>query len=333
MPSRARPEPVQTPDDPDFVSPKREPERMADDEVYEEAMRIFADDLVDPEERQADIESLPTDEERMEFKRSELRRAYGMSGLHAKLADLRANFGFIGKTGENKGVGGGYKFVEATEISRRFVAEASKRNLTMVPVDMRLEEPRPSSSGKQTVYTLASMWRITDADSGEYIEVPAYGQGADQADKALPKAQTNAMKYAILLLLQAAGDDPENDPRTDNIENTDQLPGVHISGSSIEGVRQGGRQSEVTRPQLDQIRSHAKRLDLSPEALATLIGSTLGGKTVEVDQEAPLHEQQRTVLDFIEGLSFPEAGEVIQQLEGTLDAYEAAIAPEDVGAK
>ena len=329
MPStRTRPEPVQTPADENFVSPRREPplEPMEGVDLEEEARRIFKDDLVDPVEVEAEVDSVRDDR----FMTAIMDEPVG---LHAKLADLRANFGFIGKTGTNTGVGGGYKFVEAVEISRRFVQMASERGLTMLPVAASVGEPLPSASGKQMVWTVSMTWRVTDATTGEFFDVPSFGQGADAADKALPKAQTNAMKYAILLLLQAAGDDPENDPRTDQIENTDQLPGINITGSNVEGVRQGGRQSETTRPQLDAIRKEAKRLDLSPEALAAVIGSVLGGKAPEVDTEAPINEQQRAVLDFIAELNFGEAGDVLQRLEGTPDDYEAAMAPDDVGAK
>lgn len=311
MTKRGAPEaPAQSPDDPGFVSPAREePERLPDAEVYKDALAVFKDDLADPEAVQAEIDAMngtPTDEERR-----------GVSSLHAKLADLRANFGFIGKTGKNTGVGGGYKFVEAVEVSRRFVQMASERGLTMLPSEMLIVDIRPSVSGKMTVYTVNVMWRITDVETGEFFDLPSYGQGADQADKALPKAQTNAMKYAILLLLQAAGDDPENDPRTDQIENTPEGPGVTITGSNIAGVQQGGRQTQITQPQLDAIRTHARRLDLDPESFAVLIGSALGGKAPEIDDKESVIDQQRAILAFCGELDFAEAGTLIQALEAT----------------
>lgn len=140
-------------------------------------------------------------------------------GLHAKLAKLRATLaGVAKKTGTNTGVGGGYKFVEATEIARKFVEAASAMNVTMVPTAGQVLARYQSISGKQHVVDLEQTWTVTDADSGESTTVVSYGQGADNADKALPKAQTNGMKYAILLLLQAAGDDPEADGNTERLE-------------------------------------------------------------------------------------------------------------------
>jgi hypothetical protein len=191
---------------------------------------------------------------------------------------------------------------------------ASELGLTMIPVGMDIADIRPSSSGKQMVYTVATMWRITDVETGDYIDVPAMGQGADNADKALPKAQTNAMKYAILLVLQAAGDDPENDPRTDDIENVPQGPGVEIGPSNVEGVRQGGRQTKATSVQLDEIRRHAKRLNLTPLAMGAIIGASLGGNAPDVDPEDDVSDQQRTIIEFLKGLSFDDAGKVVTSL-------------------
>lgn len=136
--------------------------------------------------------------------------------LHQKLATIRGSFGHIEKTGQNSGVGGGYKFVEAQVVARKFVEAASAVNVTMLPVGGRVIDHYKSISEKQHVIDLEMTWRITDGDSGECVDVVSYGQGADNSDKALPKAQTNAMKYAILLLLQVAGDDPEKDAKSND---------------------------------------------------------------------------------------------------------------------
>ena len=113
-----------------------------------EAERIYAEDLADPADVDADIGLMQTD-----F----FGKPFTQRGLHAKLAILRATFGFIGKTGTNTGVGGGYGFVEATDVARRFVERASELNLTMLPIYMQVVDTRPSASGKQMVYSLNSI--------------------------------------------------------------------------------------------------------------------------------------------------------------------------------
>ena len=331
MAGRTKPAPVQTPESDDFVSPIREPEEGTVDAVepksydpVELAQGVFGNDVIPPGYD--------------DFKRGELEAARDLfrpatgSSLHGKLARIRAEFGFIGKTGTNTGVGGGYKFVEAVNVGRRFVELASQYNITMLPTEsLIIGEPIPTPSGKQAVWTVNMSWQITDADTGESINISSYGQGADSGDKALPKAQTNAMKYAILLVLQAAGDDPENDPRTDALEN--EGPGVNVGPSNVPGVRQGGRQGGITQPQLTEIRSHARRLDLSAMDLATLIGAQLGGKTIELNESEAISEQQRKVLAFLEELTFEEAGKVIQGLAATEADGPNELGPdEDTGA-
>lgn len=276
------------------------PPPMTDSELRAEAERIFEDDLVDPAEVDADIEAVA-------------KNMPPLPGLHVKLARLRAEFGFIGKTGTNTGVGGGYQFVEAVHVASRFVEKASALNLTMLPIYMQLLDSNPSASGKQLVYNVATIWRITDADSGEFIDVHSMGQGADSGDKALPKAQTNAMKYAILLVLQAAGDDPENDPNTDRIENTPSGPGVTVGPSNVPGVRQGGRQSGATEAQVSQIKRLAGKLDLTPDAFCILIDQAIG-KMPQLP-EGGENDEKRAILDFIGDRSFSEAADIVRTLE------------------
>lgn len=290
-----------------FVSPTKEPE-FPEIDLVAEAERIYAEDLEDPAVMQETVEEMNA----RGFKPADRWPAVN-SGLHTKLAMLRATFGFVGKTGTNTGVGGGYKFVEAVQVARQFVERASELNLTMLPIYMQVTDTRPSISGRQVVYTLNSIWRITDADTGEFIDVHSFGQGADQADKALPKAQTNAMKYAILLVLQAAGDDPENDPRTDQIENTPTGPGIVVGPSSVPGVRAGGRQNEVTDAQMDTFKRIAGAHKLTPAALCILIDQTIGKMPV-LPEGGDVRDEQLAVLDFIGGLSFDEAGRVLQTL-------------------
>ena len=295
-----------------YVSPTKEPE-FPEIDLVAEAERIYAEDLADPAAVDFDIDAVNQAE--IDALRLAAEMESRRSSLHKKLAMIRANFGFIGKTGTNTGVGGGYGFVEAVHVARRFVEMASELNLTMLPIYMQVVDTRPSASGKQMVYSLNSIWRITDADTGEFIDVHSFGQGADQADKALPKAQTNAMKYAILLVLQAAGDDPENDPRTDQIENTPTGPGLVVGPSNVPGVRAGGRQNQVTDAQMDTFKRLAGAHKLEPGALCILIDQTIGKMPV-LPEGGETRDEQLAILDFIGRLSFDEAGAVLRTLDG-----------------
>jgi len=55
-------------------------------------------------------------------------------------------------------------------------------------------------------------WQITDGETGEFVNFQSVGSGSDSTDKAVYKAMTGALKYALLLgFLIPTGDDPENE--------------------------------------------------------------------------------------------------------------------------
>lgn len=138
------------------------------------------------------------------------------ANLHTKLARFRSEFGAVEKTGKNKTQG--YGFAEAAVIGKRAVELATEIGLTFVPIRSTLLDARPTASEKQNVFTVGVDFQVTDVDTGESIIVSSIGQGADNADKGGPKALSNAMKYAVLLLLQAVAEDPEADAKTDELE-------------------------------------------------------------------------------------------------------------------
>lgn len=182
--------------------------------------------------------------------------------LHAKLAELRKELaGSVKKGAVNERLG--YSFVEAKTLGRDFVLKASEKGLTMLPISQEIVDIRETSSGKQTVMSVKTAWAITDVETDETIVVEAFGSGADQGDKGLPKAQTNSMKYAILLVLQAAGDDPEADPKTDDLE----------SGGDAQQAA-AGDDNKASDAQLRLIRARAKERGLSLDQLKAVVFST-----------------------------------------------------------
>jgi len=182
--------------------------------------------------------------------------------LHAKLSELRKELaGTVKKGAKNERLN--YSFVEAKTLGRDFVIAASAKGLTMLPVAQEIVDIRLSASEKQTVMSVKTTWEITDSETDASILVEAFGQGADQGDKALPKAQTNAMKYAILLVLQAAGDDPEADARTDDLE------GVEATGPKM-----------MTDSQKKLIFARAKEKGYDKDGLQAVVFSTTGKRSM-----------------------------------------------------
>jgi hypothetical protein len=206
--------------------------------------------------------------------------------LHHKLAEIRREIGPIAKTGEHTQGGPRYKFVEAVEVARRFVEMASEKNITMLPVGMEVLDIRPSITGKQHVVTLGVSWRITDADSGESIDVYGIGQGADNSDKAAPKAQTNAMKYAILLVLQAAGDDPERDDEDDEDERPRRRRSTRAPRSAPRGTEAEVEQDEHVEMASDafkrKVRAKQREVGMSDDDMKAF-AEFFTGKTTSKD--------------------------------------------------
>lgn len=248
-------------------------------------------------------------------------------GLHAKLAEVMALAGRIPKNGTAPAGMGGYKFVQVGDAADPIRKALAERGVTMMPHQIDLIEdgieagPFVESTAKSgtgmTTLTIRTTWRLTDSETGEFYDLPALGTGQDSGDKFAPKAMTNSMKYALLMgFLLSTGDDPE----AADLSDPAQGPGVSITGSTIEGVRQGGRQTQATEAQIDAIRKRAGALTLTPEALTVLIGATLGGKAPDIDNLESPSDQSKAILGFLAELTFDEAGSVVRAVLDVPDA-------------
>jgi hypothetical protein len=133
--------------------------------------------------------------------------------LHRKLAQIAYEVERIPKNGTAPAAMGGFRFVQvgdAADVIRKALADHS---VSMIPttIDLIGETEHPTSSGKMmTTVTVRTTWTLTDAESGETAVIQSMGAGADMGDKAIPKAQSSAMKYALLMgFMLSTGDDPE----------------------------------------------------------------------------------------------------------------------------
>lgn len=133
--------------------------------------------------------------------------------LHKKLAQVMYEVDRIPKNGTAPQAMGGFKFVQvgdATDVIRKALAEHS---ITMMPTALHVvgqAEHATKAGGSMTTVDIVMDWTLTDGDSGETITIQSFGAGADGGDKYSGKAQTNAMKYALLMgFLLSTGDDVE----------------------------------------------------------------------------------------------------------------------------
>ena len=144
-----------------------------------------------------------------------------MSGpsLHRKLAEVYAIVERIPKRGKAPAEMGGYPFVQVGDAADPIRKALGERHLTMLPAAIEVVGQSEHEDSRQRIVTTCDVrvtWTIADGESGETASLQSMGSGQDRGDKYVPKALTNAMKYAILLgFLLPTGDDPEGDKADD----------------------------------------------------------------------------------------------------------------------
>jgi hypothetical protein len=139
--------------------------------------------------------------------------------LHKKLAQVMYEAERIPKNGRAPAAMGGFPFVQVGDAADAIRKALAEKSVSMIPTAIEVvgETEHPTSSGKlMTTLTVRTTWTLTDGDSGETTVIQSLGSGADMGDKAAPKAQSNAMKYALLMgFLLSTGDDPEQTDTSD----------------------------------------------------------------------------------------------------------------------
>jgi hypothetical protein len=252
------------------------------------------------------------------FTRESLERS--RESLHSKLSQIYAVVGRIAKTGTAPKEIGGFSFVEAANVAEVIRAELATRRITFMPIDMTLENVRTTKNGTP-IETWKVTWMFVDGETGETHTVMSVGSGADTLDKAAPKAQTNAMKYALLMaFLIPTGDDPE---RFTIPEETGSGP-INITASNIPGIKPGGRQGEITAAQFEAIRSRAKELQLDPLGMKQVVEHAMkelsaDGKSYEIEgwpAGGTIDEQRDAILTFLSRCTFDDAAAILAELHG-----------------
>ncbi|WP_368251202.1 ERF family protein [Enterococcus sp. 2201sp1_2201st1_B8_2201SCRN_220225] len=132
--------------------------------------------------------------------------------LMQKLSEIMAVIERIPKRGHNNFHD--YDYALESDIKDVVRKELSSRNIMMISHELsRTATPVTTKKGSQEqIITLEIEYTLIDADSGETTKFVGYGDGQDAGDKAVYKAKTGALKYALTsLFLIPTGDDPETD--------------------------------------------------------------------------------------------------------------------------
>lgn len=130
--------------------------------------------------------------------------------LLTKLVEITAVVERIPKNGHNDKQN--YDYALESDIKDVVRKEMSERDLVLISSELsRNKSELQGRNGVQQLVTLEVQFTIFDAETGESIQFTGFGDGQDFGDKAVYKAKTGALKYALTtLFLIPTGDDPEN---------------------------------------------------------------------------------------------------------------------------
>jgi hypothetical protein len=123
------------------------------------------------------------------------------------LVGVMSSVGAVGKNSKNKDQGYAYRGID--DVMPAVHSALVANDVVALPrVLQRLTEQRPRQYGGVMYVThVEVMFRFVSAADGSVEEVIVWGEGADVADKSTSKAQTMALKYALLHALMIPTED------------------------------------------------------------------------------------------------------------------------------
>jgi hypothetical protein len=126
------------------------------------------------------------------------------------LAKIMGDVGRVEKKGKitSQGSGPSYKFARDSDVLEAVMPLMAEAGIVLVPEHTELLSIGPNMRETQQIANIKVRWHVTDGT--ESLRFETLGQGQDTGDKALPKAQSNARKYAFFMLYHiVTGDDPD----------------------------------------------------------------------------------------------------------------------------
>jgi len=137
--------------------------------------------------------------------------------IYGKLAKVSAAVAYLQKDGTNQAQR--YSYVSEAHVKKAVTAAIVDAGLSYGGTDMTVLESWESetkSGARWRGYVVQAQITITDPEGSGAVTFTGLGSGMDAGDKAVAKAQAQAVKYALMTGLGiSTGDDPEADEQTD----------------------------------------------------------------------------------------------------------------------
>lgn len=315
----------------------QEPPLMTEKEIAMAAANVFEEDLVDPDQVRRDIDAAfpqkyQPDDLSKEYAegdaslRNRLEAAQILAagykqpraGLVARLAEVIAGLPDVQPEGVNAFFK--YKFISDKQVLGLLRPRLSRAGIVIVPETVEegtYLDLTTAKGGHSRMTRMLVTFRVMDAFGGESFTGQALGYGDDAGDKGANKAYTAAFKNFLIKLCMIGGErDIEEDEDTDKraADAAGASRPITINPSQgVTGVKQGGRQTEVTAPQIKAIKAEVERLGITKVQLASAITAITGEEIA------------------VEALTFAQAGEVIRALMAS-DPPGKEVNDEDVSA-
>lgn len=135
------------------------------------------------------------------------------AALHKDLAEVMGEVGYVQKDGVN--IFHRYKYATAESLLKKVNPALSARGICVSTTSELLRYERVGAEGKEKVSAVIHMTVYLGRGNAS-VKLEGLGEGSDSGDKAVMKANTAALKYALSGgFLISWGDDPEADASTD----------------------------------------------------------------------------------------------------------------------
>lgn len=137
------------------------------------------------------------------------------TSVHARVLRVIADLPAIGKDSELSAPGMKFKYRGIEDVIRVLRPLLAEHGVHLVPAhrvvdDQRWETTQGNRSTRHRHVTLETTWTVWGAD-GDSFEAVTVSEGKDSADKALNKAMTASLKYAVLQVFAVADGDDDGD--------------------------------------------------------------------------------------------------------------------------
>ena len=239
--------------------------------------------------------------------------------LAQKLAKIAGTLGNIPKKGFNPNQH--YRFARETDLvaAIRPYLSAAGILITFSVIDHEIV-PRQNVEAKGLLTRVRLHWTVTDGK--ESLEGDMDGYGMDAGDKGVYKAITGAKKYILMtLFLIDTGDDPEADPKTDQVERvipslnlkprqTEEVPPPVVSSLARPDAVRGGHSSEATDTQRERLIEAVRLHGWSGRQFLTFIREGLSTALLDAPEDDPAR-LRAYISELLDGLSPQDMGTLI----------------------